>query len=98
MPRTPAEQTHYLSERPIYEAHARLERCISTARALRSYAKGCLPVAAAELHMNDIETHLDAIVAKLAGALGVMTLETDRLQAAEERRYANDNVVTLVIA
>ena len=100
MPRTPADQTIHDNDQRIYGACARLERCVSAARALRFHVEGVLPLASAELHMNDIGTHLDAIDAKLTGALAEITQEIDRRHEADPDRYfaANDNVVTLVTA
>ncbi len=69
------------ADRAIYAACANLEKSLSAHNALRRCIPSRLPVAAAEIHMNDIETHLDAIRAKLTDALAAMTTAADAVDA-----------------
>ncbi len=76
--------------RAIYAATDRLEQSLAAHRALAALISPALPIAAAELHMNDIEDHLAAIRRKLDDALAVHVAAIERLEFAEEP--ANDNI------
>lgn len=88
MPRSPAEQAIYQSERKYYDAAARLEKALGILSALNSCITPRLPVEAAETHLTDTENHLDILRAKLADALAEMSRDIERRQEAEAARYA----------
>lgn len=89
MPRTPAEQAIYLAERPIYDAAASLDKYAAMATALRAgLARVHLPVAAAAEHLDYMDDLLAIVSAQLNRAANVVNAELERLQKAEEARYA----------
>ncbi len=64
-------------------AHARLERELSQVRRLRSSMRPTLPVAVAEMEMNDTPDLLDALEAKLIAALKIVAAECERIEQFE---------------
>lgn len=67
------------ADRAIYAATARLEKSLAAHRALAACVAGRLPIPAAEAHMDDIETHLDAIRARLADAHAIHEAAIEQL-------------------
>ncbi len=75
------------ADRAVYTACAALEKALSALGALRRAIPTRLPMASAEAHMDDVETHLDSIRVKLSAALGVTNAEAERIQLVEEVEY-----------
>lgn len=75
------------NDNAIYAAAARLEKSLSAHEALAGLITGKLPIPGAETRMDDIETHLDAIRAKLADALAI---HETAIRAIEDREVDRD--------
>lgn len=86
--RTPAEAAIYAAERPIYAAHAKLIELLQINTSIARHASARLPLPEAERCMDGIDDDFANVRTKLAAAIQVMTAETERLQEAEEARYA----------
>jgi hypothetical protein len=68
----------------VNRALRRLERGTEALASLDRAITGRLPVAEAESLMDDIEDHMAAIKAKLAGAHGIIGAEYDRIFNTDE--------------
>lgn len=79
------------ADRALYTAAAALEKSLAALSALRRAIPGRLPLADAEAHMDDTETHLDALARKLADALAPITTALDVIQEAEEIAFAREH-------